>query len=256
VPGKLLAVGPDVPSPASSPSGACLEAHAYRGPVEGTGANDPHGGVETASGAAGIRVLVSFAIGIAAFGVAWLATPWQGAALIGWNVAATVFNAWILFTVAGMDAEATARHAAIEDPSQRPADLTLILASVTSLVGVGLSLLKASDTEGLEKAVIVAIASASVILSWATVHNVFTLRYARLYYAAGGGIDFNGDRAPTYTDFAYLAFTIGMTYQVSDTSIASKAIRRTALRHAYMSYLFGTVVVAMTINVVAGLFNR
>jgi uncharacterized membrane protein len=95
-----------------------------------------------------------------------------------------------------------------------------------------------------------------VILSWATVHTVFTLRYARLYYAAGGGIDFNGDRAPTYTDFAYLAFTIGMTYQVSDTSIASKAIRRTALRHAYMSYLFGTVVVAMTINVVAGLFNR
>ena len=57
-------------------------------------------------------------------------------------------------------------------------------------------------------------------------------------------------------DFAYLAFTIGMTYQVSDTSIGSKVVRRTALRHAYMSYLFGTVVVAMTINVVAGLFRR
>ena len=151
---------------------------------------------------------------------------------------------------------ATARHAAVEDLSRSTADLVLILASVTSLIGVGLSLLEASDTEGLEKAMIVAVASVSVILSWATVHTVFTLRYARLYYGGGGGIDFNGDRAPTYTDFAYLAFTIGMTYQVSDTSIASKAIRRTALRHAYMSYLFGTVVVAMTINVVAGLFNR
>jgi uncharacterized membrane protein len=224
--------------------------------VEGTAASDPHDGVETAHGAAGIRVLVSFALGIAAFGAASLATPWQAAALIGWNVAATVFNAWILFTVVGMDAEATARHAAIEDLSRPTADLTLILASVASLVGVGLSLLEASDTEGLEKAMIVAVASVSVILSWATVHNVFTLRYARLYYAGGGGIDFNGDPSPTYMDFAYLAFTIGMTYQVSDTSIASKAIRRTALRHAYMSYLFGTVVVAMTINVVAGLFNR
>jgi uncharacterized membrane protein len=155
-----------------------------------------------------------------------------------------------------MDAAATAKHAAIEDLSRSTADLILILASVVSLIGVGLSLLEASDTEGLEKAMIVGVASVSVILSWATVHTVFTLRYARLYYGAGGGIDFNGDRAPTYTDFAYLAFTIGMTYQVSDTSIASKAIRRTALRHAYMSYLFGTVVVAMTINVVAGLFNR
>jgi uncharacterized membrane protein len=226
------------------------------GSVEGTAASDPQGGAETAHGAAGIRVLVSFAVGVVAFGVAVFATPWQAAALIGWNVAATLFIAWVWVTVAGMDGAATAKHAAIEDLSRPTADLILILASVTSLVGVGLSLLEASDAEGLEKAMIVGIASVSVILSWATVHTVFTLRYARLYYAAGGGIDFNGDRAPTYTDFAYLAFTIGMTYQVSDTSIASKAIRRTALRHAYMSYLFGTVVVAMTINVVAGLFNR
>jgi uncharacterized membrane protein len=226
------------------------------GSVEGTAAGDPQGGVETAHGTAGMRVLVSFAVGIGAFGIAWLATPWQAASLIGWSVAAAVFIAWIWFMVAGMDGSATARHAAVEDLSRSTADLVLILASVTSLIGVGLSLIEASDTEGLEKAMIVAIASVSVILSWATVHTVFTLRYARLYYAGGGGIDFNGDRAPAYTDFAYLAFTIGMTYQVSDTSIASKAIRRTALRHAYMSYLFGTVVVAMTINVVAGLFNR
>jgi uncharacterized membrane protein len=227
------------------------------GSVEGTAAGDPQGGVETAHGAAGRRVLVSFAAGIAAFAIAWLATPWQAAALVGWNVAATAFIAWIWFTVAGMDAASTAKHAAIEDLSRSTADLILILASVVSLIGVGLSLLEASDTEGLEKAMIVGVASVSVILSWATVHTVFTLRYARLYYGAGGGgIDFNGDRAPTYTDFAYLAFTIGMTYQVSDTSIGSKAVRRTALHHAYMSYLFGTVVVAMTINVVAGLFRR
>jgi len=224
--------------------------------VEGTGARDPAGGVQTAHGAAGFRVLVSFAAGLAAFAFAWIATPWQTASLIGWNVAATVFIVWIWLIVRGMDGVATAQHAVIEDLSRRTADLVLILASVVSLIGVGLALLESSDTGGLEKATIVGVASASVILSWATVHTVFTLRYARLYYAGGGGIDFNEDRAPGYMDFAYLAFTIGMTYQVSDTSIGSKTVRRTALYHAYMSYLFGTVVVAMTINVVAGLFRR
>jgi len=95
---------------------------------------------------------------------------------------------------------ATARHAAVEDLSRRTADLVLILASVTSLIGVGLSLLEASDTEGLEKAMIVAVASVSVILSWATVHTVFTLRYARLYYAGGGGSTSTGTgRPPTPT---------------------------------------------------------
>ena len=224
--------------------------------VEGTAASDPDGGVQTAHGAAGRRVLVSFAAGLAAFALAWLATPWQAAALIGWNVAATVFILWVWLIVRGMDGAATAKHAVIEDLSRRTAELVLIFASVISLIGVGLSLLQASDTGGLARAMIVGVASVCVILSWATVHTVFTLRYARLYYAGGGGIDFNEDRAPGYMDFAYLAFTIGMTYQVSDTSIGSKMVRRTALHHAYMSYLFGTVVVAMTINVVAGLFRR
>ena len=224
--------------------------------MDGAAAGDPERGVPTAHGAEGRRVLVSFGAGLAAFGVSWLATPWQAAALIGWNVAATVFILWIWLIVRGMDGEATAKHAVIEDLSRRTADLVLIFASVISLIGVGLSLLQASDIGGLAKALTVGVASVTVILSWATVHTVYMLRYARLYYAEGGGVDFNEDRAPGYMDFAYLAFTIGMTYQVSDTSIGSKAVRRTALYHAYMSYLFGTVVVAMTINVVAGLFRR
>ena len=85
------------------------------------------------------------------------------------------------------------------------------------------------------------------------IHAVFTLRYARLYYAEAGGVDFNEASDPDYRDFLYLALTLGMTYQVSDTDITSKAIRRTATRHGLLSYVFGTVIVAMTINVVAGL---
>ncbi|MBV8982235.1 MAG: DUF1345 domain-containing protein, partial [Acidimicrobiia bacterium] len=92
-------------------------------------------------------------------------------------------------------------------------------------------------------------------VSWAVVHTVFTLRYASLYYANGGGIDFNEDDKPNYRDFAYLALTIGMTYQVSDTDLQTKPIRHTAIRHALLSYVFGAVVVAMVINVVASLLN-
>ena len=78
-------------------------------------------------------------------------------------------------------------------------------------------------------------------------------RYADLYYTQDGGIDFNGDDVPDYRDFAYLAFTIGMTYQVSDTNLQTKAVRRTALRHALLSYLFGTAIIAVMINVVASI---
>jgi uncharacterized membrane protein len=224
--------------------------------VEGSTPNDQGSSLESSHSNARTRVLMSLAVGVLALGIAMFLTPWQAAALIGWDVAASVFIVWVWLAVGRMDGEATKAHAGIEDRSTGTADLVLILASVTSLIGVGLSLLEASDQDVAAKAFITAIASLTVILSWATVHTVFTLRYARLYYAGEGGIDFNEASPPTYGDFAYLAFTIGMTYQVSDTSIGSRAIRRTALRHAYMSYLFGTVVVAMTINVLADLFNR
>jgi uncharacterized membrane protein len=94
----------------------------------------------------------------------------------------------------------------------------------------------------------------SVFVSWTLVHTVFTLKYARLYYTGlAGGIDFNETGAPDYGDFAYLSFTIGMTFQVSDTNIESKQMRRTALRHAWLSFPLGAVIIATTINIVAGL---
>ncbi len=95
-----------------------------------------------------------------------------------------------------------------------------------------------------------------MVLSWAVVHTVFTLRYAHEYYAApSGGIDFKNDAPPDYQDFAYVAFTVGMTFQVSDTDVQKRVIRRTILRHALLSYLFGAVILAVTINVVANLLQ-
>jgi uncharacterized membrane protein len=88
------------------------------------------------------------------------------------------------------------------------------------------------------------------------VHTVYALRYARLYYADPvGGISFNGDARPSYLDFVHVAVTVGMTSQVSDTSLALPALRRTVLGHALLSYLFATVVVALSINIVASLIR-
>ena len=85
---------------------------------------------------------------------------------------------------------------------------------------------------------------------------MFLLRYARIYDSPpDGGIEFAGE-PPDYGDFAYLALTIGMTFQVSDTDLSAKRVRRVALHHAPLSYLFGTVIVAITVSSVAGLLGR
>jgi uncharacterized membrane protein len=94
----------------------------------------------------------------------------------------------------------------------------------------------------------------SVALAWAAVHTTYAARYGRLYYRGpDGGIDFNHDGPPTYQDFAYLAFTVGMTFQVSDTPIGDRAIRTTALHHALLSFMFSTVIIATMINLLASL---
>jgi uncharacterized membrane protein len=116
---------------------------------------------------------------------------------------------------------------------------------------VGYLLMAESSKGGNIAAAVVGVLS--VAASWFAVHTVFTLRYARLYYTSPGkGMDFH-DGEPTYADFAYVAFTIGMTYQVSDTDLKSRTIRATALGHAMLSFLLGAIILAVTINLVAGL---
>ena len=160
---------------------------------------------------AGRRVLVASAAGVAAFGVAILSTPWQVAVTIGWDVAALVFLVWVWLEVWTMDGGTTKELATKEDESRFVADLLLISASGASLIAVALALLEAGADRGTAKGLITAVSGVCLVLSWATVNTVFILRYARLYYGdTPGGIDFN-EESPNHADFAYLAFTIGMT---------------------------------------------
>lgn len=176
------------------------------------------------------------------------------AILAGWDTAAVLMVASTLITVLRFDAAGTRLHALREDPGRAAADILLIAASVASLVGVGFLIFRAADASGITKTVDITIGLFSVVTAWATVHTLYMLKYARLYYGTPeGGIGFNGRHAPQYSDFAYLAFTVGMTFQVSDTALETSELRSTALKQALLSYLFGTVIIAVTINTLASL---
>lgn len=199
------------------------------------------------------RVTVAFVAGVLAGIVTGLLGPWQLDVLVGFDVSAIVQLLWTAVLVLPLDAERTAAAARRADNSRTAASLAIIGSGLTSLVGVGLALAKARKVGSGEEVLITIVAVVTVVLAWLTVHTVFVLRYADLYYNAdGGGIDFPGHGDPDYHDFAYVGFTVGMTYQVSDTNITSPDIRRTVIRHALISFLFGTVIIGLTINVMAG----
>jgi uncharacterized membrane protein len=181
---------------------------------------------------------------------------WSVAALFAEDVAALVFLVWVWSTIATADAPATSRLARTEDASRTAAEAVLIGAGVGSLLAVVFTLGQAGHAGPPGRGLLTALAIGSVALAWMSVHTVYLLRYARRYYSPPeGGIDFHGE-APDYVDFAYVALTIGMTFQISDTDITAKRVRRAALHHALLSYVFGTVIVAATVSSVAGLLGR
>jgi uncharacterized membrane protein len=184
------------------------------------------------------------------------AVPWQLAVLVGWDSCALLICGSIWAFVPVLDAAATEAAARREDLSRTTDDLVVLVASLISLIGVLLVLISAYRHDGSLKAVMIGAAIATVAISWTTVQTIFALRYARLFYSEPvPGIDFPGQEPPDYLDFAYVAFTIGMTYQVSDTELSGRAIRRTATRHALVGYVFGTAIIGVTINVVGGLIH-
>lgn len=200
------------------------------------------------------QVLTSACLGVVGGAVAGVLGEGRVAALIGWDVLALAFCGWVWIEVWGLDALGTRQHARREDPGRARADLMLLGAAVASLAAVGAVLFGAGHANGNAKYYQAGFALFSVFVSWALVHTVFTLKYARIYYTEPvGGIGFNQEAQARYSDFAYLAFTVGMTFQVSDTNITDGEMRRTVLRQALLSYPLGAVILAAAINLVSGL---
>jgi uncharacterized membrane protein len=204
------------------------------------------------------RTMVATASGLLAAAVVVWFVPWELTVLVGWDVAAVIVLVRAWGHLWRFDPQQTQEFATREDDTRGGSELLLIIAGSVSLVGVALAFLEANRTTVVMEVVLRATGVLTIALSWGVVHTVFALRYARLYYTEPvGGIDFkNRTEPPDYRDFAYVAFTIGMTFQVSDTDVQSQTIRRTVLRHALLAFLFGAVILATTVNVIASLLNE
>ncbi|HWT34353.1 MAG TPA: DUF1345 domain-containing protein [Microbacterium sp.] len=192
------------------------------------------------AGAAG-GVVVAFALGIAAGLVA------------AWGVLATVNVTWVLVLVWGMDAAQTRAHATAEDPGRRTARVIATIGSIASLAAVAVVLIQTKNEPVVESLVLALIALGSVAASWALIQTDYMLRLAHVYYTEPvGGIQFNQDEDPMYTDFAYVSFGVGLAYQIADTNLTRNDVRRVVIAQSLLGYLFGAVILASVVNLMAG----
>ncbi|HVU57395.1 MAG TPA: DUF1345 domain-containing protein [Puia sp.] len=180
--------------------------------------------------------------------------------MVGWDIFSLceiVISVAIFYAVCPKQLRVLASR---EDAS-RPVVFVIVITAILGSLGGVLLLLKNQTawmlSEGLETAIYIA----GVTFSWILLHILFTSRYAHLYYGdhptmkgqIAKGLDIPGNESPDYLDFAYFAFVIGMTFQVSDITISSRHMRRVVLVHGLLSFIFNTVIVALTINVVVNL---
>jgi uncharacterized membrane protein len=201
------------------------------------------------------RALISLSAGLVTGGIVGLVATPRLLPLVSWTVTVAVLLAWVWRKSWPQDPRGTKRLAEHEGTS-RSTDVWLLAAAVASLAVVVVALVQSSGQRNATAVASVLLSVLSVALSWALVNTVYAFKYARLYYVDEPdqkGIDFKQEDPPTYSDFAYLAFTVGMSFAVSETEPTSTRIRKVALGHALFSYLFGTGVLAVAINLVTNL---
>lgn len=177
---------------------------------------------------------------------------------ISWDVFALSYciACWIVFFT--RSPRQIKQRATREDGSRVFLILLILVACFASLIMV-LMLMLSDDAGSQSKLVYSLSAVLGMMLSWAMVHTTLTFHYAHLYYVeknakiSGEGLEFPDEKNPDYIDFAYFSFVIGMTFQVSDVEISNRIIRRLTLLHSLISFMLNTFVVALTINLIAGL---
>jgi len=208
------------------------------------------------------RVFVGCVIAVAAFLALHGRVNFPTQLVIAWNAftLTMVTLAWIV--ICTRDPYEVRRDARLQDSSATFLFVLVISAATASLLAVGFLLGSAKNLSHTGLASHISLAVSAVILSWLLVHTIFALRYAHFYFwdarkvdrhAVSGGLIFPGKGAPNYFDFAYFSFVIGMTCQVSDVQISSSQMRRLAFVHGLISFAFNTAIIAMFVNIVAGL---
>jgi uncharacterized membrane protein len=202
------------------------------------------------------RISLALALGAAAGLLLSLRYPTLLATVGGWDVGGLALLTIAWFIIAPSDAAATRKRAAADDPGRTAVYALTLLTSATSLLAATVLVGGASEMTPQASRELIALCLLTVAVSWTLTHTAFALRYAHLYYRedakGAGGVDFPGGAPPRYSDFAYLAFTVGMTFQVSDTDVSSAQIRRTVLMHAAISFAYNTAILTFVLNLVFG----
>ncbi len=198
------------------------------------------------------RFWIALVVGLAAGILTWtLLQRWQVALLAVVIVAAAISVVWALIVLWPMDPEQTRARASSEDMDDELGDVAMLLILVASLSAIGILLISANDED---KGIYAGLCIGAILTVWAMLHTIYAARYARIYYQdIPGGIDFNSTVPPRYVDFYYFSFNLGMTYQVSDTAVTESHIRDVVMKHCLFSYVYGTVIIACTINLVINL---
>lgn len=197
------------------------------------------------------RFWISSAVGLVSGVLAWLLSHrWPLGLLVLVLITAAAYVAWSLSMLLPMDAERTRAHANEADVDDELGNFAFLVVMAGSLSAIGILLMSGSDRN---RAAYAGLAIVAVLSVWAMIHTMYMARYARLYYQGSQGIDFNSEAPPRYADFCYFSFNLGMTYQVSDTAVSDSAIRGDVLKHCLFSYVYGTILIACTINLVLNL---
>lgn len=178
--------------------------------------------------------------------------------MLGWNTfsLSMIIMSWVSFFIT--DSKQIREQAKVQDPSRTIIFIIIIISTLASFFAVLLLILSKGENDNTSSLRIV-VAVAGMFLSWFLIHTIFTLRYAHIFYGDhetrpnthAGGLEFPGDSKPEYLDFAYYSFVLGMTFQVSDVQITSKRLRRLAILHGLLSFVFNTIMIALTINLIA-----
>jgi uncharacterized membrane protein len=206
------------------------------------------------------RVLISFFLSLISFLFIRKANfNWMMIGMVLWDVFALsyIITSWIVFFTSSITH--ITKRARQDDGSRFFVFLIVVFSSFACMVTV-LLLIISKDAAHISKAIYLPVIVSGMLLSWTIVHTTFGFHYAHLYYdndegteKKAAGLNFPEEKNPDYLDFAYFSFVIGMTFQVSDVEISSRTIRRQALVHGLLSFLLNTFVVALTINLIAGL---
>ncbi len=188
-----------------------------------------------------------------------LPLPPEMRGLIAWCVGASVFLVLAWWLAVDFDAERTRERAQMQD-SSRPVLFGLLLATcLASIAAIVFMLTGTKELSPGARAGHVALAMLALTLSWLLIHTTFAFRYAHRYYSEekqrdpnGAGLVFPGGQDPDYFDFLYHALVVGMTSQVSDVDVTSREMRRLTMVHGVLSFAFNMLVLALSINVIAG----